>query len=521
MIERIDAGTLYPERRLYLDYIAGRGTASSFFTHPIAGFAQALEARSRVDYPRGAICDRLYEYNTRFASDPAVLASITDLRARSTFCVISGQQVGFLGGPVYTTYKIITTIRLAASLEERLGVRVVPLFWLADEDHDFTEINHAYVLKRDGEVGAIRFEWEGRGRPIADLPLSDEICSVFGEYFDVLLPGPHHALTRELFAPKKGEDYSGWHARLCAQFFSKQGLVLVGPSLLRASGRVFFRTALKRRPEIQDCLERTAERLRAAGYSPALSPAQAGGLYTFDAAGRRVRVGDPRSHLLTVDEHPERYSPDVALRPLLADALLPILASVLGPGEITYHAMLKPLYSLFDLPQPICFPRKGFTVLTRTEAELVSRFGTSVEAILSGTFTSKEALRARAPHEVRERFAEAREAIGKDLEPLRTTVTDLDPTLERSWAGTRAVSLQAIDRLERRALRAGLAKHGLSLGAFQRLRNSLLPRKRPQERVFPLPHFINRHGPGFVDRLLSLTELDNHYHRVVTWEDDD
>jgi uncharacterized protein YllA (UPF0747 family) len=83
------------------------------------------------------------------------------------------------------------------------------------------------------------------------------------------------------------------------------------------------------------------------------------------------------------------------------------------------------------------------------------------------------------------------------------------------------VSLQAIDRLERRALRAGLAKHGLSLGAFQRLRNSLLPRKRPQERVFPLPHFINRHGPGFVDRLLSLTELDNHYHRVVTWEDDD
>jgi uncharacterized protein YllA (UPF0747 family) len=100
-------------------------------------------------------------------------------------------------------------------------------------------------------------------------------------------------------------------------------------------------------------------------------------------------------------------------------------------------------------------------------------------------------------------------------------VTLLDPSLERSWEGARAASLRAVDRLESRALRAASAKHGFSARAFQRLRNAILPRGRPQERVFPLPYFINRHGPGFVERLLSAGELDNFSHCVVTWEDDD
>jgi uncharacterized protein YllA (UPF0747 family) len=317
LIERVAARVIYPERKLYLDYIARCGDAPSFFTH------------------------RLAAYNTRLTDSPAVLANITDLRARSTFCVISGQQVGFLGGPIYTCYKIMTTIRLAASLQERLGVRVVPLFWLANEDHDFTEINHARFLKDDGEVGTIRFEWEERGRPIADLPLSDEIRGAYTEYFDALPPGPYHADTRDLFAPKQGEDYCTWHARLFAQFFSKQGLVIVEPSLLRTSGRAFFRVALERRTGIRDRLEKTAAELREAGYSPPLAPAQAGGLYTFDATGRRVRVTDSLSHLLAVDEHPERYSPDAALRPLFADSLLPVLASVLGPGEIAYISAVE------------------------------------------------------------------------------------------------------------------------------------------------------------------------------------
>jgi len=261
--------------------------------------------------------------------------------------------------------------------------------------------------------------------------------------------------------------------------------------------------------------------VRAAGYSPALSSGQTGGLYVIAPLGNRVRVTDSLSHFPLVDEHPERYSPDVALRPLLADTLLPVIVSVLGPGEIAYHAMLKPLYHLFSLPQPIAFPRESFTVITRAEADLIMRFKTSVSAILSGEFSSTEAKHALAPSELKKGFADARDAITADFAPLSPLVEALDPSLVRSCEGTRAAVLRALAQLEDRTLRANLARQGLSLGALQQLRNSILPRGRLQERVFPLSHFINRHGATFVERLVSLAELDNFHHRVLTWGDDD
>jgi len=211
----------------------------------------------------------------------------------------------------------------------------------------------------------------------------------------------------------------------------------------------------------------------------------------------------------------------VVLRPLLADTLLPVIASVLGPGEIAYHAMLKPLYRLFSLPQPIAFPRESFTLITRAEADLITRFKTNASALLSGEFSSEEAKRALAPSDLKKGFADARDAITAGLAPLSPLVEALDPSLIRSCEGTRVAALRALAQLEDRTLRANLAKHGLSLGALQQLRSTLLPRGRLQERVFPLPHFINRHGTTFVERLVALAELDNSHHRVLTWEDDD
>lgn len=522
MIEPIDAGLLYPRNKLYLDYIAGCGAAPLFFTHSIDRFAEAAAARSNVDYPREAVCDRLHEYNARLAPDSAaVLENIADLRKKTTLCVISGQQVGLFGGPIYTIYKIMTTIRLAASLQERLQVQVVPLFWLADEDHDFTEINHARFLKEDGEVGTVSFEWEERGRPIADLPVTNEVLRAQRAYLEALPPSPHHAHVDRLFAPDQTEDYCTWHARLFSRIFSSRGLIVLTPSLLREPGRAFFRIALQQRARIQDCLAGAAARLRSAGYEPALSSERAGGLYTVDNTGRRIRVTDPSSHLAAVEEHPERYSPDAALRPLLADVTLPIVASVLGPGEIAYHALLKPLYSLFSIPQPLLFPRGSYTVLSRAEAGLIARCGVNLGDLLSEAFTVEGAFRSLAPPGLQERFAAVRAAISTDLDPLRPFVAALDPSLERSWEGAHTASLRALDRLESRALRAALAQQGLSPGALQRLRNAVLPRGRPQERAFPLPHFINKYGPGFIDRLFSAGELDDFSHSVITWDDDD
>ena len=521
MQERLDAQLVYPDSALYLDYIAAQGKAASFFSCPALGFEEALAARRQVEYPREEVCDLLQEYNEGLQAESAALEGIKALRSPAAFCVISGQQAGFLGGPAYTLYKIITTIRLAHYLERHLKRTVVPAFWLASEDHDFAEINHAFLLKRDGEVGRVSFEWAGQGRPIADLPISDDVLSAYRAYFDQLPPGPHYESARELFAAKPKEDYCSWHARIWARLFSGRGLVVVDPSVLRAPARAFFHAALTKREEIQAGLEAAAANLREAGYEPVLSPGRAGRLYTLDSDGHRIRVEDPSAHLASVREVPEHYSADAALRPLLADTLFPVVASVLGPGEIAYQAMLRPLYALFELPQPLVFPRKSCTVIGKDQVELISRCGTSASAILSGAFNAKQCLRDLAAGELQVPFADAREAITRALEPLRAPLEGLDPGLERTWQQTRDTSLRRLDDLERRAVRAELARRGLSAGLLQRLENALRPRGRPQERVFPLPHFINRHGPAFVDTLFSIGKLDDFTHQVITLEGND
>jgi len=518
--ERLDPRLIYPDHALYLDYIAGQGKAASFFSHPPLGFEEALAARRQVEYPREEVCELLLEYNAGLGAESAALEGIKALRSPTAFCVISGQQAGFLGGPVYTLYKIITIIWLAKYLERHLKVRIVPVFWLASEDHDFAEINHAFLLKRDGEVGRVSFEWTGQGRPIADLPISDEVLGAYHAYFDQLPPGPHYELARELFAPKPEEDYCTWHARIWARLFSGRGLVVVDPSILRAPARAFFHAALTKREEIQAGLEAAAASLREAGYGPVLSPQKAGRLYTLGSDGHRIRVEDPSAHLASVREVPERYSADAALRPLLADTLFPVVASVLGPGEIAYHAMLRPLYALFELPQPLVFPRKSCTVIGKDQVELISRCGTSAAAILSGGFDAKQCLRDLASGELQAPFADARKAITRALEPLRAPLEGLDPGLERTWQQTRDTSLRRLDDLERRAVRAELARRGLSAGLLQRLQNALRPRGRPQERVFPLPHFINRHGASFVDTLFSIGEMGDFSHRLITLEEE-
>ena len=521
MLQRLDARVVYPENALYLDYIAGRAQAASFFSHPLLGFEQALAGRRQADYPREEVCDLLRRHNAALGADSAALEGIEALRSPATFCVISGQQAGFLGGPAYTTYKIVTTVWLAHYLARHLDVRIVPLFWLASHDHDFTEINHTYLLQEDGEVGKVAFEWSQQGQPIADLPITDAVSDAYREYCDRLPPGPHYEAARRLFAAEQGEDYCRWHARIWARLFSERGLVIVDPSVLSSPARGFYHTALTKREEIQSGLEASAADLREAGYEATLSPQRAGRLYTLGPDGRRIRVEDPSAHLVSVLATPERYSADAALRPLLADTLFPVVASVLGPGEIAYHAALKPLYALFGLAQPLAFPRKSLTVIDKDQAGLIDRCGTSAATILGGGFDAKRCLRDRASGGMRASFAGAREAIDRAMEPLRPLLASLDPGLERTWRQTKDTSLRRLDDLERRAVRAELARLGLSAGVVRRLQNALRPRGRPQERVFPLPHFINRHGAAFVDTLFSIGGIDDFGHQVIIAEEEE
>ena len=158
MSERIDPGLLHPDNRFFLDYVRGGEAALPFFEHAPTASVEATEARRAMDYPREELVARLRAYNERLTDAPAVRANIDVLANPESLCVIGGQQAGFLGGPLFAAYKILSVLRAASWLANRLGAPVVPIFWLATEDHDFTEINRVRFLDRSGDLRTISFD---------------------------------------------------------------------------------------------------------------------------------------------------------------------------------------------------------------------------------------------------------------------------------------------------------------------------------------------------------------------------
>ena len=505
--------------RFYLDYIADQGRARHFFTLAPLDFVGALAQRRTHSYPRQAVVDALRAYHEALTAGPQTLQNIAALAAPETWCVISGQQAGFLGGPAYTAYKIITAIRLAQRLQAELGTRVVPLFWLASEDHDLAEVNHSYFQRPDGEIAQARFDWADEGRPIADLPVTAEVRKAYDAYFAGMARGPHWESAQAIVDPGDETGFARWQARIWLKLFASQGLIVVEPHLLRQIARPFFLFALEQSDEIHRRLANVAQELQAAGYTPSLDPTQNGSLFTFNETGRRVRVNEPTAHIAHCQTYPERYSTDAALRPLLADALLPTLVSVLGPGETAYQGMLKPLYELFRIPQPAIMPRQSYTVLGYAEWTRLKRYGVTVEQLVCGQFDLEATYQNLIPATERALFDQARAQSKAALAPLKLYLAEIDPALARTWEQTAEYNARNIDKLEEKAFKARLSRAGVSRQELRTLQNLLTPRGRPQEREFALPYLINRYGPALIEHLFGAGELDDFSHHILIVEE--
>lgn len=525
-IQRIDPERCFRDNRLYADYLAGRGAALNFYTHAPHDFRGALDARRKHSYPRGPLVERLRGYNERIGANDKAIQNIDRLSDGRAYCIITGQQAGFLGGPVYTLYKIVTALRLAERCAGTLDIAVVPVFWLATDDHDLNEVNHAHVPGEDGEISAVQFPAVHDGMPVESLICSPDIAEAYERYFGYLAAGTRAGLlpagaveaAREAVPPPRGERYGEWIARIWSNLFSHRGLVIVEPSALRPLAGEFFRRAVELHEKIADRIRTAGTSIRAGGYDPVPLSPQAGVPFRFDESGRRVRVERPDAHAGPAAEHPERYSADVLLRPLMVDSLIPVLAHVLGPGEIAYHAYLKSLYELFGIAQPLLFPRKSYTVIRKFDAERLEDYGRTVEEVLCrGAFVSKTP-ETDLPEPGGRLFDEARAGIEKALAPLRPYVEGIDPGLVKTHRRTASQAQRALDTLRERTMRARMSGGGMSKGSYRRLVNIIMPKGKMQERIFPLPFLIALAPHLFPAAILEAGEIDDFSHVLITLE---
>ncbi len=510
---------------LVRDYVHDFDRLSAYYARNprLPGEYVALaEACSARDYRRSDLRAALTAQQAAWDAPPAARQRIDELCSAQGLAVCTGQQTGLFGGPLYTLYKALTTVAWAAHLQNSLHRPVVPIFWMASEDHDVAEADHVHLADRTGKLTQIRHTaWESPdGFMPANLRLGPRIQETL-EQIRSILPATEYsealydALARS-YAPHHtlGHAFARWMTHLLGD----TGLVLVDaadPGLKRLAAGVFQRE-LEVAPRTSAAILEVSQALRSSGY-PVQIEARPDGVNGFllqggrralacDATGFRLRdTGDTvaRASLVRqVRESPESFSPNVALRPVVQDTLFPTLAYVAGPGELAYFAQLRPLYELFDVPMPVIVPRATLSLVEPRIAQLLDRFRLGLQDLTAEPEQlASRILRAQLPPDLETTLATARQGVDDIFRRVGDAVAAVDPTL-RATAGQTGGHIKGhLDQLERKAIQA-LKRREADVGQqLQRLRDALMPGGRAQERVYPVLPFLAKYGPGLIPTL--------------------
>ena len=503
----------------------GRSFASSYLARDAAArVTLARRAAQRQVSP--ALTAVLRSQQAVLPPSPARQANLEALAGGNCAAVVTGQQVGLFLGPLYTFYKAASAIAVARALQQEAGVRCVPLFWLQTEDHDFTEIASCRVTTADGLTTlALAPEAESAARiSVAHRTVGPEITGLLDALADHLGDaagaGEVLAVLRTHYVP--GRPLAQAFAGALAAIFPDEGLLFLDPRDARLAALVapLFRRSLTSAAEIDARLEERGAALRAAGFDEQIPLRPGSSLLFFHEAGpegpryRLQRVdGDWRTgtgHHVTQDEllaamtrTPLAFSTSAMLRPLMQDTLLPTVAYVGGPAEVSYFAQLMPLYPLFDLTPPLIVPRARFTCLDARARRLLAAMHLTPQDL------------TLPPHELRRRLPVTRPAGAPDPEALKQTVAAaLMPQIEAltQGIGTAAPHLaraagrarRSVDHVLRRLTdryeRELLERDTVTARQLQRLKDLLLPDGVPQERVHGWPALAAQVGPAPLKR---------------------
>ena len=456
----------------------------------------------------------LKEKNLAWGCPPQVIQAIECL-GQGAPAVVTGQQAGLLTGPLYTIYKAASAVILARRLSRELGTEVVPVFWLASEDHDFLEVRSAFFPAGTGKE--LVFPGDYKLTPAAEIPLTRTAVESVLQELEVILPETEFtpqvlALVRDA---ARG-SFSDWCGSLLSRLFGQYGLVLLTPAACRCASRPAGVFPGNRGGRDTQAAGRSSGGHGRQGPSTGLDvPRQHSHLFLIDG-GRRLallRQGDVfvdrnRSISLPLQElrriarkEPWRLSPNVVLRPLVQELVLPVLAIIGGPGELAYLEQLRPVFAHFGLEQPPVLPRMGGWLLEPPIARLLERYGLEPDRDLERWL--EEALRQADSWGIPQAFAQLRERIREEYARLGPGLAGIDSQLTQLSAKNLDKVLEQVDWLEARAMAAHGRKHEELLRHGQRLMTALSPQGQEQQRLHNVFWYINKYGPALVAAIME------------------
>jgi bacillithiol biosynthesis cysteine-adding enzyme BshC len=511
---------------LLRDYLYHFDRVSQFYSGPpydLRSFQSVVAQMRDLKIARGEIADILARQNRAWGCSDATLANIQRLTDPGTFAVVTGQQVGLFSGPAFTLYKALTTVRLAESLSAQ-GIPCVPVFWLATEDHDVAEVAEGATFDEDYNLVPLR---DSGDRPsprsaVGTVRHTAEISSALDQLEAALPAGESRSRLlqdlRECYAP--GATWGESFARFMTRLFGRWGVILMDPldeDVHRLSAGV-YQKAVSNSLELISGVRESSHAIVQHGYRAQVHVVDDSTLVFVTKQGDRLplhqRGGkffiDSREEITSGElqtllaERPLDFSPNVLLRPLVQDVLLPTVAYVAGPSELAYLGQAQSLYRVFGRPQPVVFPRAAFTLVDSRTGRLMEKYKLNLEDVWQGEeHLSRKIAAAGFAEGWSERFDQGEHDLEQLLSRLQGDIEKLDPTLLDTLQHAKEKMKYQMERLRGKLSRAALGRSDLLLRHQQALLRYLMPHKDLQERRVSGVYFLGRVGYGLLDSVLA------------------
>ncbi len=517
----------------YAAYLEDFPRVSQFFRHPpsVAGIqAAAREVALRGDVRR-SVAEVLREQNRRFGSGPAVFQNI-DRLAGGAAAIVTGQQVGLFTGPSYTIYKALAALRVAEEITAG-GLPAVPLFSLGSEDHDLAEVNHCFWSAREG-LQRLELPLPGaENRSVGALRLGESVAGLLQSAAQGL-EGPDAAwvadLLRECYRPE--ETLGGAFAKLFARLFADRGLILLDPldARLHRLAAPLFRRALEEHAALTSDLLARGEELESAGFHSQVKVTPDSTLLFASVEDRRLPVRTRGAGFVVgarefslpellawLEREPQSFSPNVLLRPVMQDALLPTAAAVAGPAETAYLAQSAVVYERLReaIPRPIpaVLPRVAFTLVDARSALLLEKYRLDVADVWKGRQHLRKKMEQESlPDSLMREFDAGEKSLDALLKNLEQPLEKLDKTLRGTLEAAGNKMRYQYANLRAKAGRAQDFRAGV-LDTHERALNDSL-----QERSLCLLPLLARHGRGLLAELEQHASLECPNHKLAFLE---
>ncbi|MGD0221388.1 MAG: bacillithiol biosynthesis cysteine-adding enzyme BshC [Terriglobia bacterium] len=525
---------------LLTDYLYHFDRVSHFYNgspYDPRSYRAVADQMSKLAFGRAEIAEILTRQNRAFGCSEPTLANIQRLSESGTFAIVTGQQVGLFSGPAFTLYKALTTVRLAQSLSEQ-GYPCVPVFWLATEDHDLDEVAQGATF--DDEYNLVPLHDSGDRpsprSPVGEVRHTAEVSAALDQMEAVLPEGESRARLlqdlRECYVP--GATWGRSFARFLTRLFGRWGVILLDPldeSVRRLSSGV-YQQALGKAAEFRAGVLENSHALVQRGYHAQVHVVEDSTLVFVARHGDRIALHqrDGRFFLdgseeislsklqSLIAERPLDFSPNVLLRPLVQDLLLPTLAYVAGPSELAYLGQAKSLYEALGRPQPVVFPRAAFTLIDSRTDRLMEKYKLGLEDVWQGDEHLSQKIAATGYAEGwSERYDQSERELEQLLTRLQGDIEKLDPTLLDSLQHTKEKMKYQMERLRGKLTRAALGRSDLLVRHVQALSRFLTPHKDLQERRVGGAYFLGRVGYDLLDRLLAQIQVRCSDHQTLLY----